>query len=249
MLKFIKKIFFILLATAGIRIDQINKSRIIAIGCICIGYLFHLVIADRVSLKAALLYFALLFITRYVFLFWGFAKNGFSGWLIKKYGESKAWNIYEVLTSVMFFQRGLSFGLLIEATQWSILNITQWIPMSATEFTIFRYSCIGFGICLALFGMWINLSSAMVIGIDTYYYKDLFLKKALGEFKVAGSYKYFSNPMYGVGQLSGYGAALMAGSILGILATFLNQMLMYLFYFLIEKPHIKSVFSLSQRNS
>lgn len=231
------------MATAGIRIDTINKSRVIAFVCIGVGYLFHLVIADSISLNVALTYFLLLFIVRYVFLFWGFAKHGFSEWLINKYGAVKAWNIYELFTSVMFFQRGLSFGLLIEATQWSILNITDWLQMNSTEFIVFKYSCTVIGICLTLVGMWINVSAAIVIGIDTYYYKDLFLKKALGEFKVAGSYKYFSNPMYGVGQLSGYGAALMTGSILGIAATLLNQLLMYIFYFLIEKPHIKAIFS------
>jgi Phospholipid methyltransferase len=40
-----------------------------------------------------------------------------------------------------------------------------------------------------------------------------------------------------------YGVALMAGSVMGIFAALLNQVMMIFFYFLIEKPHIKTIFS------
>jgi hypothetical protein len=53
--------------------------------------------------------------------------------------------------------------------------------------------------------------------------------------------------MYGIGQSSAYGAALMAGSVAGILATVLNQLVMYVFYYTIEKPHIKSIISAQQK--
>jgi hypothetical protein len=44
--------------------------------------------------------------------------------------------------------------------------------------------------------------------------------------------------MYGIGQASGYGAALVSLSPAGILATLLNQMTMNLFNELIERPDL-----------
>jgi Phospholipid methyltransferase len=202
-----------------------------------------LLISKYVSFPIALLYFFALFIVRYVYLFGGFVKNGFSGWLIQKYGEEKAWGIYEFFTAVMFFQRGLSFGLLVEATQWSIFD---WgggylLQLGIVDIQSFKYVCFSLGLLLVLIGFLVNITATLVIGIDTYYYKDLFLKRSVVDFKEEGPYKYFSNPMYGIGQSSGYGAALMVGSITGILVTLLNQVVMYVFYYLIEKPHIQAM--------
>ena len=118
-MNYIKKILIIVLASAGIRLDKLTNGRIDAILFIIVGYASHLFISKYISITTALIYFFTLFIVRYFYLFGGFVRNGFSGWLIQKYGEEKAWGIYELFTAVMFFQRGLSFGLLVEATQWS----------------------------------------------------------------------------------------------------------------------------------
>jgi hypothetical protein len=207
---------------------------------IVVGYGCHLLIAQYVNFQLALLYYFALFVLRYIYLFAGFVKNGFAGKMIAKYGEERAWNIYELQTSFMFFQRGLSFGLLTHASQWSLVDLisTNIITLSSPDVVLLKYACTAIGLVLVLIGFWVNTASTFVIGIDTYYYKDLFLKRAIVDFKVEGPYKYFSNPMYGVGQSSAYGASLMVGSVAGILATLLNQVMMYTFYYLIEKPHI-----------
>jgi len=239
----VRNIFIVILAFAGIRLDTFSNGRIDALLFIFLGYALHLLIVKYTSLQLSLVYFIILFVIRYVYLFGGFVKNGFSGWLINKYGEEKAWSIYEALTSVMFFQRGLSFGLLTEATKWSVLTMAEpyLVQMGMTDMVLFKYVCIAVGVILVLIGFWVNISAALVIGLDTYYYKDLFLKKAIVDFKIEGPYKYFANPMYGIGQCSGYGAALMLGSVEGIAATLLNQVMMYIFYFVIEKPHIANI--------
>ncbi len=250
MMNSVRKIFIVILASAGIRIDKINNSRIDALLLIGIGYGSHLFIAQYVTFPIAITYYLLLFAVRYVYLFAGFVKNGFAPRMIKKYGEVRAWNRYELQTSFMFFQRGLSFGLLTHASQWSLIDLinTYVIEISAPDIILVKYFFIGIGLLLVLIGSWVNIASTFVIGIDTYYYKDLFLKRAIIDFKVEGPYKYFSNPMYGIGQCSAYGAALMVGSLAGILSTLLNQVMMYSFYFMIEKPHINSIIkSLSKR--
>jgi len=243
MIGWIRNIFIVTLAFAGIRLDKFTNSRIDALLLIFLGYASHLLLVKYNTLQLSLVYFFILFIIRYAYLFGGFIKNGFSGWLINKYGEEKAWNIYEALTSVMFFQRGLSFGLLTEATKWSLLNIAEpyLLQMGITDILLFKYVCIAVGLILVIIGFWVNISATLVIGLDTYYYKDLFLKRSIIDFKVEGPYKYFANPMYGIGQCSGYGSALMLGSVEGIAATLLNQVMMYIFYFVIEKPHINNI--------
>lgn len=228
----LRSVCIALIATSGIRIDSINPSRITALIMIVAGYFFHHFVAERWSYQTILYYFAALFFIRYVFLMGGFGKRGFSKGMIAKYGEAKAWDRYELMTSVMFFQRGLCFGLLIHVSEGSI---TAWSAIAPIWY-------IGAGAIFAVIGLWINVAACQVIGIDTYFYKDLFLGRPVGDFKVEGPYKYFRNPMYGVGQLSAYGTALMAGSTIGLLATLMNQVIMYVFYYRIERLHIQSLF-------
>lgn len=225
----LKSVCIALIATSGIRIDSITPYRIVAFMVIVAGFIFHNLVANHWSYQMILCYFSALFLIRYFYLFGGFGKRGFSRAMIAKHGESKAWDRYELITSFLFFQRGLCFGLLVSVSRgshplWDILT-PAWL--------------LGVGIFFVAAGLWINVASCQVIGIDTYFYKDLFLGRALGPFKAEGPYKHFRNPMYGVGQLSAYGAALMAGSSIGLLATILNQVVMYFFYYRIERPHVR----------
>ena len=239
----IRKTFIVLLASAGIRIDEINTSRIDSIILIVVGYCSHILISQYVNFVQALLYYLILFTIRYIFLFAGFCKKGFAPKMIEKYGEKVAWNKYELITSIMFFQRGLSFGLLTHASQWSLIELinTNFLLLSNPTVDIIKSISIGLGLVMIAVGFWVNTAATFVIGIDTYYYKDLFLKRSIVDFKVEGPYKYFSNPMYGIGQMSAYGASVMVGSIAGIISTLLNQVMMYVFYYTIEKPHINSI--------
>jgi protein-S-isoprenylcysteine O-methyltransferase Ste14 len=78
----------------------------------------------------------------------------------------------------------------------------------------------------------------MLIGIDIYYYKDLFLGRPICGIIKKGPYKYLSNPMYGIGQFNGYGTALMSCSLAGIFAMSMNQTMMFIFFHKVEKPQI-----------
>ncbi len=100
------------------------------------------------------------------------------------------------------------------------------------------HATIALGVVLALGGTLVNVWATHVVGLDTYYYRDLFAGGFKGKLSAAGPYRFFRNPMYGVGQASGYGAALVSLSPAGILATLLNQMTMYLFNELVERPHL-----------
>jgi protein-S-isoprenylcysteine O-methyltransferase Ste14 len=60
---------------------------------------------------------------------------------------------------------------------------------------------------------------------------------------VTGPYKYFSNPMYGIGQLPAYITAIWYGSGYGLLAALLNQLLLFTFYYAVAKKFIKRVYA------
>ena len=95
---------------------------------------------------------------------------------------------------------------------------------------------------LIVFGFIIKIWAAKVVSVDIYYWKDMFLGRKICDFAVTGPYKYFSNPMYGIGQLPAYAAALWYGSASGLIAAILNQLLIFSFYFLAEKKFIKRVY-------
>jgi protein-S-isoprenylcysteine O-methyltransferase Ste14 len=80
--------------------------------------------------------------------------------------------------------------------------------------------------------------------MDVYYYRDLFQDEAGdGGLVTTGPYSIFSNPMYGVGNLSLYGAAIEAGSFEGLLVAIIFQGSIYFFYGMVELPFIRQVYS------
>jgi hypothetical protein len=173
--------------------------------------------------------FAALFVLRYLFLFRSFTPEGIAAQLKRRFGRELGFSIYEAVTAVFFAARALSFAWLLNAT-----------PIETAPFV--RDVLITLGAVLAVIGMVINIWAAWIVGLRTYYYRDLFMGERLapGEFKVEGPYRFFKNPMYGVGQLAAYGAALMALSPLGVLVSAFNQLAMYVFNWLIEQPHIEA---------
>ena len=54
-----------------------------------------------------------------------------------------------------------------------------------------------------------------------------------------------ANPLYGVGQLAAYGAALMLLSPVGVLAATAHQMALYAFNSAVEQPHLRAAARLS----
>jgi hypothetical protein len=67
--------------------------------------------------------------------------------------------------------------------------------------------------------------------------------------ELRGPYTFLRNPMYSVGQLAAYGAALLALSPIGLVAAALNQITLYIFNDLVEQPRLrlaKRVFMESQ---
>jgi protein-S-isoprenylcysteine O-methyltransferase Ste14 len=232
----IKRIIKIVLAMSGILIDKITRLRIILLTSIGAGYVLHHFLYDVFNVIHALVYFLFFFVTRYIFLFASFSPKGISQKLILKFGERKGYEIYQFITALMFFLGAASYSLLVTKTAGFFFSFLD------------KPTLVSFGFIVFTTGMIVNVWSTLVVGIDIYYYKDLFLGKPVCEFKKKGPYLFLSNPMYGLGQASGYGTAIMYASLAGVIAIFLNQLMMYIFYMTVEKPHIKKIFNESIQN-
>jgi hypothetical protein len=223
----IKELVQIIAAMGGILLDRFSLLRVIHFGILVLVYFLFRWLFETADFTTAAIIFLSIYVSRYIFLFLGFVKNGFAGKMKKRFGEEKGFEIYQTITAVMFFAGGLSFSLMTIKSGFQL-------PFSGYSNTIFTAA----GYTLALAGFIINIWSTYLVGIDIYYYKDLFVGRKITEFKNEGPYKIFSNPMYGPGQANGYGTALTYGSLAGVTGMLLNQVMMYIFFFLIEKPHI-----------
>jgi protein-S-isoprenylcysteine O-methyltransferase Ste14 len=175
--------------------------------------------------ETALVAFAAGFAIRYAVLFLSFIPGGIADCLKRRHGAERGFSRYQALTAVLFHARGLTFSWLVAATQRSLEGtVAPWLR--------------ALGLALALAGALVNVWSTLVIGLDRYFYRDLFMNERAFALKAEGPYRYFRNPMYGIGQGAAYGAALAAFSGAGLLATALNQAFMYLFNWRVEQPHL-----------
>ncbi|MBT5595104.1 MAG: hypothetical protein HOA11_07295 [Euryarchaeota archaeon] len=150
--------------------------------------------------------------------------TGIKRWMIKKFGEQRAWLYFQMILGLMFFNvgTGVSAAALHLQGAFSLSPTLMWalvIPMFI----------IGFGI---------KYWATWVIGIDVYYYKDLFHEKSHGEWTEAGPYKWSGNPMYGIGYLHSYCLAIMLGSVWGLVYAAVCHLSIFVFYRIAEKPFI-----------
>jgi hypothetical protein len=231
MQRFIRRLVVTYLAMSGILLDRRTPVRLFLIGAVVAATAANLVLAGRTGMAVAAMLFVAVFIARYVFLFLSFTPQGVAVRLKHRYGEERGFEIYQAITALMFLAGGMSFTLL------ATTSTGVFLPANL------RYSALlpPLGILTALVGMVTNVWSTMVVGIDVYYYKDLFLGRPVVSFTREGPYSVMANPMYTVGQAYGYGTAMVFLSVVGFAGIFLNQMMMFLFYLYVEKPHLKRV--------
>ncbi|MCX7633453.1 MAG: phosphatidylethanolamine N-methyltransferase family protein [Turneriella sp.] len=188
---------------------------------------FFWVLPQHKEVYFASVYFLLGLVSYLFFLFFMLRQNGGRQLLIRRFGEEKAYRIYEGILAFLFFHNGASVGFMSESSPgtgfWGGLPL--WLVW-------------GTAAVLFAFGLVVKLWSTMLIGIPVYYWKDIFVGHKVSEFVIAGPYRFFNNPIYGVGHLPGYAVAIYNNSFYGIMASAINQLCVYAFYFWVEKPFV-----------
>jgi protein-S-isoprenylcysteine O-methyltransferase Ste14 len=181
--------------------------------------------------NVAIVYFIISEICYLGFITVVLAENGLRHWFLKRWGdENKGYQAYETVLGFLFFHNGVSIGYIASSTPDTLFHL-------ANKGLFFIIIPLIF-IC----GFTIKIWAAKVVTINIYYWKDMFLGRKICEFVVTGPYKYISNPMYGIGQLPAYATAIWYGSEYGLIAAFVNQFLIFSFYFLVEKKFIKRTY-------
>jgi protein-S-isoprenylcysteine O-methyltransferase Ste14 len=216
----------IALGMSGLFVSRLTTIRVL-VSCVIFAVWLSLTLLEfKPSPTLAWASFVSLYALRYAFLFGSFTRFGIAERLEARWGKESGFAIYEAITAFFFAARGLSFAWLLEATSIAVESMA-------------KNALVGIGVLLAATGMVINIWATRVVGMATYYYRDLFMRESVVDFKLTGPYRFWKNPMYGVGQLASYGAACMALSPVGLLASALNQATMYVFNWLIEQPHLR----------
>jgi len=218
---FVVELVSLTIAQLGLRIDRMRSSWIVA-----------LVVATGLGIGVMAVASTTLTITYFVAT-WAYYYIGNSlilgtGWnhvAIRRLGAETAFRRYEVLVGTMFVSQGLGVTAMCALIDAPIVLIPHAValPLGAVMLAI------GFGI---------KTWAIHLVGLDTYYFKDLFVGEFQGSLVTSGPYRWLANPMYGVGQLHAYGLALMSNSMSGLLAAAFCQLSIYGFYFAVERPFL-----------
>lgn len=221
----VKKLVHTILSISGFVPEHMTVIRsFFMVGSIL---LTTLVLPDFLQINYAIAYFVIGTIVYLGFIFLVLPQNGLRLRLIERFGEEKAYLYYEGILAFAFFHNGASLTFISQSSIGSgfLDNVPQVVVLAIA-------------ILLFVFGLVVKIWSAYVVGIPIYYWKDMFLGRKVSDFVVTGPYKYFSNPMYGLGQLQVYAMAIYYNSIYGLIFGAVNQALVFLFYFVMEKPFI-----------
>lgn len=228
--KGIYRYIILLISMAGYVPKHATVTRTIAMSASLV-FSFYLIKYQSHNTTFAFIYFLVSEVLYIGFIMAVLSKDGYRHWFKKKWAnEDKGYLVYEGILGFLFFHNALSLGYVASSTSGS------FSIMDSKEI-LFIIVAIPF-----IFGFLIKLFAAEVVSIDIYYWKDMFLGKKICDFVVSGPYKYFSNPMYGIGQIQAYAAAIWYGSGYGLLAALLNQCLIFTFFYMVEKKFIKRIY-------
>ncbi len=196
-----------------------------------LAFSFYLIKYQADNKAFAFIYFLFSEVLYIGFIMLVLSKDGYRHWFVKKWGdENEGYLVFEAILGFLFFHNAFSLGFVASST--------------AGDFSVIDNKDLLFILIAIPFiaGFIIKIMAAKVVSIDIYYWKDMFLGRRICDFVVSGPYKYFSNPMYGIGQIQAYAAALWYGSGYGLLAALLNQSLIFTFYLLFEQKFIGRVY-------
>jgi protein-S-isoprenylcysteine O-methyltransferase Ste14 len=144
-----------------------------------------------------------------------------------RFGEDRCVRAHEVFLGVAFSNQALAVSGFAEATAG-----TFELPLMLLG-----------AVCavLTVVGVVTKYWATFLTGLDVYYYRDLFIRRPVGELVTTGPYRWLDNPMYGLGNVHSYVPALIAGSGPGLAVAFVFHAAIYAFLVFVEKPFVDDV--------
>jgi protein-S-isoprenylcysteine O-methyltransferase Ste14 len=217
---------------SGIHLTRVNPQRAVVSLTVLLFATWSLGREASATPGSALLAFVVASAARHAFSFWSFTPNGIAPMLKARLGSELGFSIYESAMALLLLAQRVSFVHLLLATSNAPPGALGALLVSS-------------GAALVALGVGVSVWATRIIGLDTYYYRDLFAGPRHVNLELRGPYALLANPIYGVGQLAAYGTALMLGSPLGILAAALNQVALYAFNVVVERPHLNAAARIS----
>ncbi|MEY4546639.1 MAG: hypothetical protein RL685_2834 [Pseudomonadota bacterium] len=209
----------------GLLLSRQHPLRAALSGVALAGGLLGL-LSGELSARTAIGCFLLSLLLRYAFLFASLSPAG-SERMKALHGMEGGFFIHETVTAALLLAQRFSFLALLVATS---LERDGMLATGASAL----------GALLLTIGIGVSLWATRVVGLDAYYYRDLFMGPRHTSVELRGPYALWPNPMYGVGQLAAYGAALLVLSPIGLVAAALNQVALYILNDLVEQPQLRA---------
>lgn len=139
-------------------------------------------------------------------------------------GDATALRYHEVFLGVAFANQAAALGTL--ATHSAGTFHLAPAPLTIT--------CAA----LTVVGLGTKVWATALTGLDVYYYRDLFLRRPVGDLVERGPYRWLRNPMYGLGNVQSYAPALAAGSAPGLVLALVFHVAIYAFHLALERPFV-----------
>lgn len=221
---------------SGLRLDR--SALQVTIGAAGITGSYLVVDALVTTWSAAVSYVVLIWATYYIghIVFYQFNANR----LMKRWlGRQRGYRMYETVLGIVYFNQGWCQVKLLAFSEGS-----GDLP-AATSLVLL----VG-GAGLFLAGSVTKIWATVLVGLDVYYYRDMFAERR-GDcgLVTSGPYAIFTNPMYGVGMLTAYGGALDARSYEGLLCAAAFHLSIYVFYHSVERPFVKRMYTAAPESS
>lgn len=144
--------------------------------------------------------------------------------LRERVGDERAVAIHELYLAVAFPNQAYALSSVAEVSAGSL-------PIDPTVAGVLAA-------LLFIVGSGVKLWATALTGLDAYYYRGLFLRRAEGELVRRGPYRWLDHPMYGVGYLHGYAVAVAVASLPGLLLALAFHGAIQLFQRLVEQPFV-----------
>lgn len=219
-----RRLFDALVSQCGFRPDRLTVGWIL--GGVASLAIF-LIVSRQHDLLVGAVYFAATSACYYLGNAWYLSRCSVGARRLVGDDATRAWGVYQCVVGLMFFNQALGFSAIASASFDG-----GSLPLASSV-------CMVVGGLLVAVGLVTKTWATLVVGVDCFYYKDLFFRRRFWPFTSRGPYRLLSCPMYGVGNLHVYGFAILSRSLPGLVAAALCHAAIYAFHYGLERPFVR----------